>query len=457
MAYTLPAWVDEPVHTSPLSAANLLQLNAAVNDLDVRATTVVLPAVSGGDDAPAINAAIAAAPVGAVVTARPGSIYNIATPITLYPSLTYRFPHYYNNRSVSPALSGGAGTVFKQADGANLDYLMASLGYTTTGTGNTMNPPVWIEGLCIDGNKTNQTSGNGHGLILTNWRSTVRSCAFIQTRGHGLYLSDRNSSNNNLTGLGLENRIDSCIVDSTGGRGIYVASGQNFLTDGFLTNTLIGFTGLEGVRLDSATGWAVSGCHVYATNLDGILAQTAYATRIYNNYIEGFGAFAGTLAYSSGTTYGRYALALSSGATYYSLIDGNIGNTPASSPTQWQATVGGVGVYGIASFVGGYPRAIHIHDNVVSIAHVAISLQSTWNYRCYLVQGNTGGTCNYLLHDNHAANENNGTGAANTMALRGSLASGSANLVTHHNIAAGGTFGAANSIDAAFNVAPTTF
>lgn len=418
---------------------------------------IVLPLPCGGDDGPAINTIIASAPPGSTITARPGSIYNIATPIVLYPSLTYRFGHYYNNRSVTPALSGGAGTIFKQANGANLDYLAASLGYTTSGAGQAMGAPVWLDGLCLDGNKANQTSGNGHGLVLANWRSTVRSCAIIQTRGHGIYLTDRNTTANNLSGLGFENRIESCIIDSTGGRGIYVANGQNLLTDGFLVNTPVGFTGLEGIRVDSATGWRINGCHVYAVNLDGILVQAAYGTRIHDNYVEGFGSYAGTLAYSAGTTYSRYQLALSSGATYYSLVDGNVGNTPVSSPTQWQATAGGVSVYGIGSLVGAYPRAIHIHDNVVSIAHVSIALQSTWNYRCYLCQGNTGGVCNYLFHDNHAANENNGSGAANTMAFRGSLASGSGNLVTHHNIAAGGTFGTANSIDAAFNVAPTTF
>lgn len=36
MAYTLPAWVDEPSVATPVSAANLLQANTAINDLDVR-------------------------------------------------------------------------------------------------------------------------------------------------------------------------------------------------------------------------------------------------------------------------------------------------------------------------------------------------------------------------------------------------------------------------------------
>jgi hypothetical protein len=49
MAYTLPAWADVPSTASPLSAANLLQLNSAITDLDTRATfnSVTTAAVAG--------------------------------------------------------------------------------------------------------------------------------------------------------------------------------------------------------------------------------------------------------------------------------------------------------------------------------------------------------------------------------------------------------------------------
>lgn len=39
MTYTLPAWADAPSITTPVGASNLLALNAAINDLDTRATT----------------------------------------------------------------------------------------------------------------------------------------------------------------------------------------------------------------------------------------------------------------------------------------------------------------------------------------------------------------------------------------------------------------------------------
>lgn len=47
----------------------------------------------------------------------------------------------------------------------------------------------------------------------------------------------------------------------------------------------------------------------------------------------------GVAAYNAGTSYNEGQMATSGGLTYYSRVDGNIGNTPASSPTQWHAMV----------------------------------------------------------------------------------------------------------------------
>lgn len=53
-------------------------------------------------------------------------------------------------------------------------------------------------------------------------------------------------------------------------------------------------------------------------------------------------------AYSAGTTYAKGDTVSSSGSSYVSRVDGNIGNTPASSPTQWQliASKGDAGASG---------------------------------------------------------------------------------------------------------------
>lgn len=48
----------------------------------------------------------------------------------------------------------------------------------------------------------------------------------------------------------------------------------------------------------------------------------------------------GVAAYAGGTTYALGDLVVSGGVNYYSKVAGNVGNTPASSPTQWYALTG---------------------------------------------------------------------------------------------------------------------
>ena len=54
-------------------------------------------------------------------------------------------------------------------------------------------------------------------------------------------------------------------------------------------------------------------------------------------------------AYSAGTTYAQGDGVSSSGVIYLSLVNSNIGNTPASSPTYWVSQAGGTGVTNLAT------------------------------------------------------------------------------------------------------------
>lgn len=57
-------------------------------------------------------------------------------------------------------------------------------------------------------------------------------------------------------------------------------------------------------------------------------------------------------AYGSSTAYAKGSFVTSAGVDYESLIDQNVGNTPASSPSAWQATTAGVAINNGKGFLG---------------------------------------------------------------------------------------------------------
>jgi hypothetical protein len=75
------------------------------------------------------------------------------------------------------------GTVLKQADGANLDALVATDGYldNTDYTGE----PVAVRHLTLDGNRANNPRARTTGLILRSWLSVVEDIHVANMGGDG--------------------------------------------------------------------------------------------------------------------------------------------------------------------------------------------------------------------------------------------------------------------------------
>lgn len=407
------------------------------------APAVVWPTATGTTaDAAAIQAVINAAPTGARHMVPAGSNqYLLNAPIVLKGG-------FYD---LGGAAASAAACRFKIASGANLDYAFVGTGHYNNATAT--DPTIIVNGLALDGNKANQTGGKGQGVVLSGWRSGVTNSTLVNTRGHGIVFTDRSANGTTLaTGTGVECYVDGVVVDGPGGHGVWVRSANNWFTDGWMRRVVVANGGLTGIRVESAAGWDIQSTHVYAVYLDGVAVSNGYATDIHDVYVEGFGALNGatSITYSSGTTYGMYAVVNSAGAVYWSLVDGNIGNSPASSPNQWQIVASsGTTIAGIGAYASSYPRAVKIHDNEVSIGHTSITLQSGWNYRCYIVQGNTTGNSEFALHGNTAANEANGSGLTNTMAFRLAQPGSGAMQVAGTRNKQIGSFGAANSVDAA--------
>lgn len=253
------------------------------------AATLVGGTGTAADNLSRLNAGIAASPVGSIVVFPPG-ITQVNGTIILKPQRRY-ISHYH-------------GSTIQQAAGANLSVpLLASEGWVNNAT--TTDNPVWIEGIGIDGNKSNN-SGTSVGLMLMSWESVVRSCLVQNTSSHGIQITDANSAAGLLTNTQVENRIDQCKVIGAAGYGIWatdLTSGTvKANTDGFVTNCIVGNPGIDGIRVDRSAGWVISGNHVYNVQQQGIYGQNGWGTRITDNYVEGgFGQGTGTIPIIGGS------------------------------------------------------------------------------------------------------------------------------------------------------------
>ena len=73
--------------------------------------------------------------------------------------------------------------------------------------------------------------------------------------------------------------------------------------------------------------------HILASATDSIVA---FATVTQGNQGPQFTGFTPRGDYNAGTTYATNDYVSDAGTVYFSRVDGNIGNTPSESPTQWQ-------------------------------------------------------------------------------------------------------------------------
>lgn len=409
----------------------------------------VLPAprIDGGDDATVINSFIAATPIGATITSPTGSIYSCASTVVLLPYRLYAFGTSWPDTLADPPGTGRSGTIFRMKAGANLDRLVATSAVLGTGTSPFPDGSVQIDGLCLDGNRANQTGGAGIGLSLATQLGVYRNITVYNMRGHGIHLPKVNAGGNTFS-VGVENHFGGTTkITGCGGHGLW---SQDTWTDGTISGLFVAsICGLAGIKVDNAAGWNIQGAHIWAVGTDGILTQAAYACHIADCYVEGYGAARDTpgtgvpstySTYAAGTTYAMYALVVSGGGLYYSLQDGNVGNTPASSPTWWTpVNNGNSAVYGIGCFAIGYPRPLHVLGNTVSIGHVGWATISGILYRGFLIQSATSGSSSVQMVGNVACNETANGQAATAMAYRTAVQAGGALAVAGMTVNGVGT------------------
>lgn len=274
------------------------------------------------DDYAALNTIISTAAAGSTIYFPKGT-YIVGTLLTLYSDLTY-------------IGSNVDQTIIKMKNAANLAAVAATVGWAGS-TATSSVDPVHIRNITFDGNKANQTSGAGHGLVLQTYYSTIENVNVQNTRGDGLRFDAYGANGTTaISNTMVENWVSRVQLRNNGGSGFVVNdSSHNKATDGWLKHAIVDTPGANAIWIGAGAGWTIDGCHTYNVPQSAIRVDRAFETRIVNNYVESCG---------SSATLGTYALidcinfaandngqgsSISNNTIYYQGPAGNAGSTIA--------------------------------------------------------------------------------------------------------------------------------
>jgi hypothetical protein len=225
---------------------------------------------NSASDGGMINAAIAAS--------EPGDEIVIDGPCLIVETIRLLGNRSYRGESRT-------GTVLRQAEGANLEAMLASDSYldNVPRTGS----PISVRQMTLDGNDGAATTG----IILRSWQSVVEDVQIMNMGRHGIMLSNP-SANGTLMieSTSVNGQIVGNFITHSGGHGIFVNEPDgNSMTDWNLTDNWIARSGRSGIYMDNAAGWVIERNHVYGVREHAIRAHRLWGTSIADNYLEGFG------------------------------------------------------------------------------------------------------------------------------------------------------------------------
>ena len=263
---------------------------------------VIVSCADRPSDAATLQRAIDASPAGAAIGIKGGTCL-LTRPITLPGDRSY---------------AGGSttGTVLRQ-DGP-MSYVLGSAAYQ--GSSATTGNPLAIRDLTVACNG----SGTTDGIIVMNWQVDVEHVDVSDCGGSGIVDTSIAADGRPITNTSVNSRFDNNFISHSGGYGFEVADTRTAVTDGFLEANQIESSGKDAVYLQTASGWDISGNHLYGNAQDAINAFGLYGTTIADNYIEDFGArqragtwygIAGRVTGGVGSTIARNKLSNSQGET----------------------------------------------------------------------------------------------------------------------------------------------
>lgn len=233
------------------------------------------------DDTSAIQSAIDASTAGDEILFPAGTCL-ISSELVLKPDRTYRGYHQLKS-------------IIKQKDNSNITYAMI-VSEKWDDNGSTIDDPLTIRDLFIDGNKTNNT-GTADGIRLMNYRTLLDHVYVSDVDGYGIRFTDKNKAGTNISGTAVENRINRCTIIRAGIDGIYVEGNTSALTDGYCTENVVGNPVQHGIYINKAAGWIISNNHVYGPEKHGIIAAKGGNTIIEGNSIQDWGISVSTDTY----------------------------------------------------------------------------------------------------------------------------------------------------------------
>jgi len=210
----------------------------------------------------------------AISSSSPGSVIEIRGACLLTRGIIFLADRTYTGYNTT-------GTVLKQ-DG-DMSYVLASQAYAddSSWTGQ----PVTIRDLTVECNG----SGGTNGIVVLNWQADVEGVDVHDCGGSGIVDTNRTADGKAIKNTSVNSRFDNNFISNSGRYGFEIYDSGNSVTDGFLDDNLIANSGLDGIHLDNAAGWDISGNHLYGNSWNGIYADRLYGTTISNNYIEDFG------------------------------------------------------------------------------------------------------------------------------------------------------------------------
>ncbi|HEY1624420.1 MAG TPA: right-handed parallel beta-helix repeat-containing protein [Streptosporangiaceae bacterium] len=251
--------------TACLSLSFCLALGACSSSAPGGATSVTCQGNSG--DAARIQAVIGQSEPGATIQIGGGTCL-LTRDVVLSGNRTY---------------AGGSttGTVLKQ--GAAMAFMLASSDYA--GNSTTTGDPLQIRDLTLACDGTGRTDG----IVILNWRVDVSQVNVHDCGGSGIVDTSVPADGKPITNTSVNSRFENNFVTGSGQYGFAVIDPVNAVTDGFFTDNQVADSGSDGVYLQNAEGWNISGNHLYGDGGDGIDAARLYGTTISSNYIEDFG------------------------------------------------------------------------------------------------------------------------------------------------------------------------
>jgi hypothetical protein len=219
------------------------------------------------------------------------------------------------------------GTVIKQANGANLDAIFASDSYVDNST--TTGLPLALRTLTIDANSANNPNAHD-AIVIRSWQTQIEDIEINGAKRHGVRVTSLSANGTEITNTQVNGRISTMQINDSGGSGVFVEDPGNHVTDWQLADNYIAGTGGNGVHLDNAAGWVITGNHIYGVDgWNALYANRIYGTGISDNYIEDFGGVgveARVQGDAASTISNNRIFKFNGGDGTYLLLTGNYGN-----------------------------------------------------------------------------------------------------------------------------------